>query len=134
MPRFNARRGSQTARAALLRFDATIDQMQRRGVEAITAVTLALEGWAKNEHTYQNRTGDLSASIKGVPGEVVGMSLDGLAGGIVRGYLAAGENAPYAWAVELAREEKWAFLWPTIERHMDDIQALLRQHLRGSVL
>lgn len=91
------------------------------GHEAIIEIMALLEKWAKDEHAYTDRTGALTASITG---EIAEVSED-----LVRGTLSAGTSA--AVFLELAHEGKWAFLWPVIERHKDDIAAVLARHMMG---
>lgn len=94
------------------------------GVETcIKVVVAALEGWAKAEHTYKDSaTANLTNSIKGLVGEVSPTQ--------ATGYLTA--TMEYAIFVELARNGKWAFLWPVIERHRADILKIIEGQLGGS--
>ncbi len=83
-------------------------------------VMAALEGWAKSEHAYRDRTTNNTSSIKG---EVAEVSAE-----IVRGVLSAGME--YSIWLELARDGKWAFLWPVIERHKDDILGIIQNRMK----
>jgi hypothetical protein len=103
----------------LRNLDAYTNGLVEKATRAMTLITAALEGWAKSEHTYQDRTSNLTNSIFGSLGQVTGQ--------IVTGYV--GARMEYAWAVELARSQKWAFIWPTIENHLDDIQGILEKEL-----
>jgi len=90
------------------------------GVETcIKIVVAALEGWAKAEHGYTDRTTNLTNSIKGLVGQVSPTE--------ATGYLTA--TMEYAIFVELARNGKWAFLWPVIERHRADILEIISEQL-----
>lgn len=97
---------------------------QARAEQALTAVMLALEGWARTEHTFMNRTGLLQASIRGF--------VDENRGPLLTGILSAGME--YGVFVELARQGKWAFLRPVIEGHQDQIARILASHLQGGLL
>lgn len=99
-------------------------ERQAAAVQAMQIVMAALEGWAKSEHAYTDRTANTTNSIRG---EVAEASKE-----IVRGVLSAGME--YDVFLELARNGRWAFLWPTIVRHEQDIIKLLKARLgEGSV-
>lgn len=128
--------------------DRWVAELRERAELAMQEVVTALEGWAKSEHghpgalvrgpassgsgprrrvvngvpqndphdpPYWDETGDTTRSIKG---EVVEVSAE-----LVRGVLSAGMD--YDIYLELAREGKWAFLWPTIVAHKDDIEKII---------
>lgn len=109
-----------SADAVQLRLSAVAAQLQHNAETAMAEVMAALEGWAKSEHIYTDRTGNNTNSIKG---EVAEASAE-----IVRGVLSAGME--YSVFLELARDGRWAFLWPTIERHKDDILALIAARMK----
>ena len=112
--------GLRQVEAAL--FGAT-EAIEKKAERAVAAVVAALEGWAKVEHKYTDRTGNLTNSIRGELGEVTAA--------IVRGYLSAGME--YSIYLELARSGKWAFLWPVVEKHREDIRKIIVAELGVSV-
>lgn len=92
------------------------DSLEQKALAAMEAVMTALENWAKTEHSYTDRTGNLTNSIRGFVESAI-------VNGVLTGTLTA--TMEYAVFVELARSGKWAFLQPTIERHEADILKLL---------
>ena len=108
--------------AVMAAFDGFTKGLNSRMELCIQTVVAALEGWAKSEHRYTDRTTNLTNSIKGIVGEVSAKS--------ATGYLTA--TMEYAVFVELARDGKWAFLWPVIERHKADILKIIEQCLGGT--
>ena len=95
-------------------------RIQQNAETAMAEVMAALEGWAKSEHSYTDRTGNTTTSIKGEVAEVSAL--------LVRGVLSAGMD--YDVFLELARDGRWAFLWPVIERHRDDILAIIEARMK----
>lgn len=109
--------GVETIQLRLLQ----IEQGFRQKAEvAMAEVVAALEGWAKSEHSYTDRTANTTNSIKGEVAEATAL--------IVRGVLSAGME--YDVFLELAHDGKWAFLWPVIERHKDDILAIIEARMK----
>ncbi|MCW3059709.1 MAG: hypothetical protein JWQ02_1530 [Capsulimonas sp.] len=106
----------------LANLDKWIKERQALAELAMNEVMAALEGWAKSEHTYTDRTANTTNSIRG---EVTEASAT-----IVRGVLSAGME--YDVFLELARNGKWAFLWPTIIRHEKDILNIIANRLGAS--
>ena len=106
--------------AVQLRLAEVAKQIQEKANTAMEEVMAALEGWAKSEHSYTDRTGNTSVSIQGQVEEASAL--------LVRGVLSAGMD--YDVYLELARDGKWAFLWPTIERHKDDIERLIADRMK----
>lgn len=94
--------------------------IQERAKIAVEEVMVALEGWAKSEHLYTDRTSNTTVSIKGQVAEASAL--------LVRGVLSAGMD--YDIFLELARDGRWAFLWPTIEKHKDDILAIIEARMK----
>ena len=94
--------------------------LQERAKVAVEEVMAALEGWAKSEHLYTDRTANTTVSIKGQVAEASAL--------LVRGVLSAGMD--YDVYLELARDGKWAFLWPTIEKHKDDIRKMIESRMK----
>ena len=103
-----------------LRLDEIVKRLQENANMAMEEVMAALAGWAKTEHSYTDRTGNTTNSIQGEIAEASAL--------IVRGVLSAGMD--YDVFLELARDGKWAFLWPVIERHKDDILAIIEARMK----
>ena len=99
---------------------AEMARLQANAELAMQEVMAALEGSAKSEHSYTDRTGNTTNSIQGTVAEA--------SAELVRGILSAGMD--YDVFLELARAGKWAFLWPTIERHHDDILAIIEVRMK----
>jgi len=130
---------------------------QDSSVVAMAEVMAALEGWAKSEHghagaqvtrgpakgsgpqrrvrggvphndahdpPYWDETGNLTNSIRGEIAEVTPV--------LIRGVLTAGME--YGVFLELARNGKWAFLWPTIINHEAEILAMLKNRIGKGVV
>jgi len=97
--------------------EAEINRLYAKAHMAMTAVAEALEGWAKTEHRYKDRSGDNSGTIKGFVDEVSADAITVL--------LSAG--MPYSEFLETARKGKWAFLMPVITNHEADIITLIEQ-------
>lgn len=95
-------------------------QIQQNAETAMAEVMAALEGWAKSEHSYNDRTSNTTNSIKGEVAEATAL--------IVRGVLSAGMD--YDIWLELCHDGRWAFLWPTIEKHKDDILAIIEARMK----
>lgn len=93
--------------------------MQARAEAAMQEVGAALERWAKEEHAFTNRTGELEASIEGF--------LAASGPSLISTVLKA--DTPYAHFVELARSGRWAYLWPVIERHQDEILEIIARKM-----
>jgi hypothetical protein len=104
-------------------FEGYIKQQTERCVVAMEQVTTALEGWAKAEHSYTDRTSNTTNSIRGFVAEATPQ--------MVRGVLSAGME--YDVFLELARGGKWAFLLPVLERHKGDIEKIIVSALGGRV-
>lgn len=109
-------------------------------------VAAALEGWAKSEHGAPGGLQNVSPSIS-VGGErrnpphdppfwdlstATTSSIRGeaeeAAGAVISAYLSAGMD--YDVELELMRGGKWAFLWPTLQNHKDDILKILEARLK----
>ena len=100
-------------------WDKQCDRWQTKSAEAIEQITTAMEGWAKSEHSYTDRTSNNTNSIRGFVAEASPT--------IIRGVLTAGMS--YSVFLELARDSKWAFLLPVVTRHRADIIKILKQAL-----
>lgn len=133
--------GADMVLAGLEEFAASLNAKASLAMEEVAA---ALKGWAKSEHggdgpvnaqpsiavngerrnpphdpPFWDLTGATTNSIKGGIAEV--------SKSLISAYLSAGMD--YDVELELARDGKWAFLWPTITRHKDDILAILQLRL-----
>lgn len=87
---------------------------------AMQKVMASLEGWAKDEHPWQNKSGDLQASIEGKVTEI--------APTVITGVLSA--STDYAVFVELARDGAWGWLWDVAIRHKADILQIIRETMQ----
>ena len=127
--------------------DAWTDEMMRKAELAMQDVMAALEGWAKSEHGHpgvarntrppvMSKSGEkrnaphnapywdlTSNTTNSIRGEVVEVTRE-----IISGVLSAGME--YDIYLELAHNGKWAFLWPTIENHKDDIMRLIANRMK----
>lgn len=98
--------------------EAYAEGLEARALAAAGEIAAVLESYAKGHHAWKPRTGATDASTKGTV----------VAGGdIVDIYLSAGMN--YDVFLELAREGKWAWLWPAIEANKARILRILVKHL-----
>jgi hypothetical protein len=109
--------GAEAVQMRLLQIEA---QIQNNAKSAMQEVMTALEGWAKAEHSYTNRTSNTTNSIQGI--------IEEASAHLVRGVLSAGME--YDVFLELARDGEWAFLWPVIERHKDDILKIIEGRMK----
>ena len=100
--------------------DAYVVDVQQRVEVAANKIMLDLETWAKAEHPYQDDTGANTASIRGYVTEATPY--------MVRGVLSAGME--YSVFLELARNGKYAFLAPVVERHKSEITQILNSLLK----
>jgi len=87
----------------------------RRAATAMEEIAAILEGYAKSSHPWTEDTGNTAKSIRGFISEVTPK--------IIRVTLSAGME--YDVFLELAREGKWAWLWPAIEANLDTIKRKL---------
>ena len=105
--------------AVLGKWDKQCDTWHAKCEEAMGQITVALEGWAKSEHRYKDRTSNNTNSIRAFVAEASPT--------LIRGVMTAGMS--YSVFLELARSGEWAFLLPVITRHRSDIIKLLNQSL-----
>jgi hypothetical protein len=89
----------------------------RRAMEEIAAV---LEAYAKTNHPWTSRTSHTVQSIRGQIGEATR--------DYIKVYLSAGMD--YDVFLELAREGKWAWLFPAVEANVDKIKQILASALK----
>ena len=107
-----------------------IEKLSLTGAAAMTASRAAarqiageLEAYAKGNHPWSVRTGNTNQSTKGTVVEPEENILE-----IV---LSAGMD--YDVFLELAREGKWAWLWPAIIANEDRIRLIFAEELRKGV-
>jgi hypothetical protein len=113
----------------LANLDKWVKERQALAELAMNEVMAALEGWAKSEHKWGNPysagykpTGALANSIRGEVTEATQA--------IVRGVLSA--SMEYAIFLEMAHNGKWAWLWPVIINHEQEILKILANRLGAS--
>lgn len=94
-------------------------QQQIEGAAAEIAHTL--EQYALNNHPWEIRSGETNETTRG---RVVEFSAE-----VVRITLSAGMD--YDVFLELARDGKWAWLWPAVMANVDTIKQILVKWLRG---
>ena len=82
---------------------------------AMGEIAALLESYAKANHPWKDDTGATATSIRGFISEVTPITITAT--------LSAGME--YDVFLELARDGKWAWLWPAIEANMDTIKAKL---------
>lgn len=106
--------------------DAWERQFRKKAEEAIDEIGHFLANYAKKNHQWGNPyskgyipTGATDLSTKG--------GLYESATDYVRGVLSAGMD--YNVFLELAREGKWAWLWPAVEANQTTIMGILERHL-----
>jgi hypothetical protein len=88
------------------------DGIRKKARIAMENISAILEGYAKTHHPWTPRTGATDASTVGTIDEVTERMI-----GVV---LTAGMN--YDVFLELAREGRWAWLWPAIEANLETIK------------
>lgn len=82
---------------------------------AMQEIAALLEGYAKSHHPWHDKSGNTSTSIAGFISEVTPL--------VITATLSAGME--YDVFLELARDGKWAWLWPALEANTDAIKAIL---------
>lgn len=87
-------------------------------------IAVLLEGYAKEHHPWQNRTGELEASISA--------DVESFTGAVLTVALSAGTD--YAQFLELARDGRWAWLWPAMLACVGGIEEILTRRLACSIL
>lgn len=84
----------------------------RNAANAMSEIGLILEGYAKANHPWRDQTGATNTKIRGFISEVTPI--------MITTTLSAGME--YNVFLELAREGKWAWLWPAVEANLDLIK------------
>ncbi len=88
----------------------------RKAVVAMEEIAALLEGYAKANHPWQPRTGATDVSTRGFISEATPL--------VITATLSAGME--YDVFLELARDGRWAWLWPAIEANLETIKAKLQ--------
>lgn len=96
------------------------DGIMARARQAMEEIAALLDGYAKTHHPWTPRTGHTDVSTRGFISEVTPK--------IITAVLTAG--MAYDVFLELAREGKWAWLWPTIQANLDMIKSKLQEITR----
>ena len=89
----------------------TLDKARR----VMEEIANHLAEYAKADHPWENQTGESQGSIRGFVEEA--------GPGIITATLSAG--AGYDVFLELAKDGRWAWLWPAVEANMDEIKRKL---------
>lgn len=97
-------------------------KLRQRAEAAMVEIMALLEADAKANHAYTDRSGNLTASIKG---EVVLVTQTAIVGTL-------SGNTDYAAFVENRFGDKYAYLRPALERNRDNILAIIEKHLAGN--
>jgi hypothetical protein len=91
------------------------DGIMRKAAQVMEEIAAILEGYAKTHHEWHPDTGATDVSTRGFIAEVTPK--------MITAVLSAGMS--YDVFLELARDGKWAWLWPAIEENMDLIKRKL---------
>ncbi|MEO7718163.1 MAG: hypothetical protein ABIY70_18325 [Capsulimonas sp.] len=111
----------------LANLDKVIDEMHQRAEIAAGEVAAALEGWAKTEHKWGNPYSKGYVPTGATDNTTIATVTEA-SKEIIRITLSAGME--YDVFLELARNGKWAWLWPVIERHKGDILAMIARRMQ----
>lgn len=87
----------------------------KRAAVAMEEIAALLESYAKANHEWKDDTGATTTSISGFISEATPL--------VITATLSAGMS--YDVFLELARDGKWAWLWPAVEANLDNIRAKL---------
>ena len=87
----------------------------RQVARAMEEIGALLENYAKQNHPWSDRTSNTTNSIRGFISKATPL--------MIQTTLSAGMD--YDVFLELARDGKWAWLWPAIEANMDEIKRKL---------
>lgn len=96
------------------------DGILRKCAQVMEEIAAILEGYAKSNHSWQPQTGATDTSTRGFISEVTPK--------VIEVTLTAGMS--YDVFLELARDGKWAWLWPAIEANLDKIKQKLESITR----
>lgn len=103
----------------LANLDRVLERLQAGAERAVAAIVELLVEDAKSDHAYTDRTGNLTASIRGA---VVEVSVNAVR-------MAVFAEADYAGIVETMAAGEYAFLLPAIERNRGRIVEILRREM-----
>ncbi|MCE5199800.1 hypothetical protein LLG39_12585 [bacterium] len=92
------------------------DGILKRAAEVMAEIAAMLEGYAKSHHDYQDQTANTTNSTRGFIAEATPK--------VITTVLTAG--MAYDVFLELARNGKWAWIWPAVEENLDEIKAKLQ--------
>ncbi len=106
----------------LTAFDIHIELLKAEALKAADEIAHLLESYAKSNHPWKPDTGATDVSTRGFVED---------AGEVINIYLTAGMD--YDIFLELARDGKWAWLFPAILANQDRILQILILRL-GSVV
>ena len=109
--------------AVLQKLSAWAVGTRRKAMNAAQEIAQLLEDYAREEHAWQDETGDTRASTRG---EVIEAAEE------IAVRLSAG--MPYDKFLELAHDGKWAWLWPAMIANEDRIMEILKRHLQGGTV
>lgn len=102
--------------------DLVVDKIIPERCEDALALVLAhLIEWLKAEHPWQNQTGDTEAGIDAVITEFGPLLIEA----------EVFTTTFYAPFLELAHGGQWAWMWDTILRHRDEMDALMHAVFNG---
>ena len=92
------------------------DGIFKKAATVMEEIAAILEGYAKANHPWEPQTGATDTSTRGFIAEVTPK--------VITAVLTAGME--YNVFLELAREGKWAWLWPAVEANLDLIKQKLQ--------
>ena len=87
-----------------------------RVATAMQEIAAILEGYAKSNHEWRDRTGATTTGIRGFISEATPQMVSVVLAG----------SMDYNIFLELARDGKWSWLWPAVEANLDLIKSKLR--------
>lgn len=123
-----------TAFEGIARVDAFLRERLEAGLEAAADFLVQK---IREEHAFQNRTGETERSIQGGIHQVTreGILAVITAGGAAKHLEFSGKGSnsvstPADALAEAARRGDWAFLAPAIERHMHEILPIIERHAK----
>lgn len=109
----------------LAEVERNLDRWYRHGIyakarQAMEEIAALLEGYAKTHHPWTPQTGHTDVSTRGFISEATPK--------VITAVLSAG--VAYDIFLELARDGKWAWIWPAIEANRDMIRSKLQEITR----
>ncbi len=104
--------------------EAAVEGLQRQAESAAKEIAELIQEYAKQNHPWQNRTGQTQATTKAFIAE----SSEQLV------LIALTTETDYSIFLELAKSGKWSWLWPAIEANTEQILRILQHHLQNARL